>query len=476
MKQLDRRTFLRGLGAVAGLPLLDAMIPGSSLVRAVAGAAAADRPPLRLIFIFTPNGMHMPDWTPGKEGALPRVLPSILKPLAPLRDRFSILSGLTLDGGRAHGDGPGDHARAGGSFLTGAHPKKTGGADIHAGISVDQAAAPVLGRDTRFASLELGTERGRQSGSCDSGYSCAYSSNISWRSPSMPMAKEVRPRALFERLFGDPEAKLSPEEQARRKLYRKSILDGMGDDARALKGKLGPSDRSKVDEYLEGVREVEKRLEHSEKDESPADGLEIPKGTPKDYATHLGLLHDLITVSFQADLTRVVTLMAGNAGSNRPYRDVGVSEGHHNLSHHGKDPKKLASISTINQWHATRLAELLGKLNNTPAEDGKSLLEHTIVVFGSAIGDGNRHNHDDLPVLVAGGGAGLIEGGRHVRFPRETPMCNLYLSILHAAGVRTRAFGDSTGPLPNLRSAKPAKAKAEEKKGDEGEKAKAKTF
>ncbi|MBX3471600.1 MAG: DUF1552 domain-containing protein [Planctomycetes bacterium] len=399
--------------------------------------------PLRLVFVFVPNGVHLPAWRPPDEGPL-GALPSILEPLEAHRERLLVLSGLTLDGGRAHGDGPGDHARAAASFLTGAHPRKTRGADIHAGVSVDQVAAAALGRTTRFASLELGTEPSAQSGACDSGYSCAYSSTIAWRDARTPLQKEVSPLRLFERLFGDGDA-LAPEARAARDRTRRSVLDLAEGEARRLRARLGQGDRRKLDEFAASVREVERRLEQAA---APAADRAPPARRPADLGEHLGLLYDLTRLALHADQTRVVTLMAGNAGSNRSYAAIGVPEGHHDLSHHGRDPDKQEKLRRINRFHVERLAAFVDGLARTPEGDG-TLLDHTLIVYGSGLADGDRHDHHDLPVLLLGGGA-RVAGGRHVRYPAETPLCALYLWLLRRAGVRADAFGDADRPLTGL--------------------------
>jgi Protein of unknown function (DUF1552) len=444
---MDRRTFLRGAGAALALPFLDAMGPLTSGLQALAGPGAGDGP-TRLLFLFVPNGMHMEDWTPTTEGA-DYTLPWILEPLAPFKQHVSVLSGLAIDGGRAHGDGPGDHARAAGSFLTCAHPHKTSGADIRVGISVDQVAANAVGAETRFPSLELGTEGGLNAGSCDSGYSCAYSSNVSWRGPSSPCAKETNPRAVFERLFGVDD--LSPAERARRQRYRASILDLAREDAHDLRGRLGRADQRKLEEYTDAVRELEQRLERAEDEDasSAAEQMTPPTGTPGDYGEHIRVMHDLTALAFQTDQTRVASFMIGNAGSNRSYRWLDVSEGHHRLSHHGRDAAKQEKIRRINRWHVEQLAYLLGKLQAID-DGGRTLLERTLIVFASGIGDGNRHNHDDLPVLLCGHGNGSVVPGRHLRYPAQTPMADLYLALLDRVGVRRASFADSRGHLPHL--------------------------
>lgn len=437
---IQRRTFLRGLGGTLALPMLEGLAWGKD--------PAAAAPPRRLLFVYVPNGKHMADWTPKKTGASFQ-LPHLLEPLAKHKQDLLLLTGLTLDGARSHGDGPGDHARSLASFLTCVHPRKTAGADIRCGVSVDQVAARKLGRTTRFSSLELGCERSRQSGSCDSGYSCAYSSNLSWRSSTTPAGKEIDPQLVFDRLFGRP---LTPKQRARRNRRRKSVLDVVREDARALRARLGRSDRAKLDEYLTGVRELERRITHSATGGPGAPKIELarPGGIPRHPRDHIRRMADLIALAFQTDATRVCTFLIGNAGSNRSYRFLGVPEGHHYLSHHGRKKAKQEKIRKINRFHTEQLAYLLDRLKAVKVGQG-TLLDHTTVVYGSGLSDGNRHNHDDLPVLVAGRGGGVVTPGRHLRFERGTPLANLYLSLLRGHGVHAQRFGDSSGPLPGLR-------------------------
>lgn len=450
--QISRRRALKGLGTALALPLLDSMLPATAFSpwgRALQAAETARKVPNRAAFLYVPNGMHMPDWTPTKTGA-DFDLPPILRQLAPLKNDFLVISGLAQDGGRAHGDGGGDHARAMASFLTGTHPKKTHGADIRAGQSADQAAAARVGNLTRFASLELGCEGGSQTGSCDTGYSCAYSHNASWRNESQPVAKEINPRLVFERLFTDGPPGESDEARARRNRYRLSILDFVAEDAAGLKRRLGQNDQRKLDEYLTTVRELERRIVRSEK--SSGEGavkMARPSGIPQDYAEHIRLMYDLLALSFQGDLTRIATFIHADEGSNRSYASIGVSDGHHDLSHHAGDKEKQAKISKINQFHASHLAYFLKKLKETPEGDG-SLLDHAMIAYGSSIGDGNRHNHDDLPILLAGRGGGAIVPGRHVRYEKETPLNNLWLSMLDRLGAQVDQLGDSTGRLAEL--------------------------
>lgn len=445
---IPRRTFLRGLGALVALPVCESLLPA----RALAGVAGGSSTPLRLAFLYVPNGVHMPDWTPSYEGALSE-LPAILEPLAPFKRDMTILTGLTHDKGRANGDGPGDHARAAASWLTGSQALKSEGSEIRAGVSVDQVAAAAIGHYTRLPSLEIGAEPGRQAGKCDSGYSCAYSNNISWRNDSTAMAKEINPRAVFERMFSGGTDREQAEGLARRRRHQKSLLDFVHEDAKALVRKASGRDRNKLDEYLTAVREIEQRVERAERESHR--GLEgvpdvtLPEGIPSSYEEHLRLLGDMLVLAFQTDTTRVATYMFANEGSNKPYPFIGVRDGHHTLSHHENDREKQQRISRINQFHARQLAYLLNRLKSTAEGDG-NLLDHSIIVYGSSISDGNRHNHDDLPVALFGGGCGTILPGRHIRYPQETPMCNLFLSLLNRAGVKEERFGDSTGQLRYL--------------------------
>jgi hypothetical protein len=446
--QIHRRTFLKGLGAAVALPLLESMAPMKALAKA--GAVTENGAPIRLAFMFVPNGVHLEDWTPTQVGANYE-LPYILEPLQRFKRDINVLSGLTHDKGRANGDGAGDHARSAGVFLTGAQPLKSEGASIRAGVSVDQFAAMQVGHETRFASIEIGTETGRQSGKCDSGYSCAYSNNISWRDEATPMTKETNPRLVFERLFGSDLKSEADLSRTKRLKYRKSILDFVMDDARRLNRNLGKTDQRKLDEYLSAVREIERRVESAEqlngsKSRNVALNYDMPDGRPDTYEEHIRLMGDMMVLAFQADVTRISSFMLANAGSNRSYNFIDVKEGHHELSHHQGDKAKLEKISKINRFHVQQLAYILGRLKSIPEADG-TLLDHTMIVYGSGISDGNRHNNENLPLLVAGGGGGAIRTGRHIRYDEETPVCNLFVSMLNGIGVQTDYFGDSTGPL-----------------------------
>jgi hypothetical protein len=436
---LSRRTFLRGLGASVALPYLDAMTPAF---------AAAATPITRAAFVYTANGVIMKDWTPTETGS-GFVLPSTLTPIESFRDQTLVVSGLAHRNGEALGDGPGDHARAGASWLTGAHPKKTRGADIRNGWSIDQVLAEAIGQTTPLPSLEIGLEDVRMVGGCDSGYSCAYSNTISWSSPTTPLPYESNPRRVFERLFGDGET-TDPEARAIRLRQDRSLLDFVLDDTRRLAPTLGASDRNKLEDYLDSVREVERRIQNIERQgavELPS--LDRPEGVPPTFEEHVQLMSDLIAIAFQADLTRVVTIMYSREGGNRTYPSIGVPDAHHGLSHHQNNSERITKLQKIDQHHVEMLAHFLGKLRDAQDETG-SLLDHSMVLYGSSLSDSNRHTHDELPTLLVGGGSGMVRGGRHLRFPDGTPMANLLLTMADGLGVSQERLGDSTGLLPSL--------------------------
>ncbi len=442
---ISRRTVLRGLGTTVALPFLEAMLP-RSLANA-GGAASQAAMPRRMAVIYVPNGVHMQDWTPTAEGSN-FDLPWIMEPLQPFRQDMTVLSGLTADKARPNGDGPGDHARAAGAFLTGCQARKTGGANIQAGISADQVAAARIGEQTRLPSLEIGIERFRGAGACDSGYACAYSTTIAWRTPRTPLPVETEPRQVFDRLFS---ARPNDPARVRRNALRSSVLDTVMEDARALQNRVGGADRHRLDEYLTGIRELEQRIARSESLPPVVlpDGVRAPQGPTNGITQHFRLMSDLLALAFQTDVTRVSTFMFAKEGSNLSYNVVGVSEGHHQLSHHQNNPVNHRKIRTINRYHITQLAYLLEKLRSIREGNG-NLLDNCMIAYGSAIGDGNRHNHDNLPVLLLGKGGGSIRAGRHLRFRRETPLNNLWLSMLDRVGAPTRQLGDSTGLLEGL--------------------------
>jgi hypothetical protein len=443
---ISRRAALKGLGVSVALPFLEGMLP-----RLSANETLPMPLPRRMAVCYVPNGIHMQDWTPRGSTSGPLTLPRILAPLEPFKDDMLVLTGLTADKARPNGDGPGDHARAMSAFLTGSQPRKTAGADIRVGVSVDQLAAQRAGQATRFSSLEIGCEGGRLAGNCDSGYSCAYSNAISWRSESTPNAKETNPRALFDRLFGGVNRRDTDTARGLRDQFNRSILDFVQEDASQLQRRLGAADLRRLDEYLTSIREIERRLHQNEPAPDPAltGGLRRPTGTPSDYQGHLRIMGDLLALAFQGDLTRVATFVFANEGSNRSYRHINISEGHHDLSHHGNDRDKQDKIARINIFHVEQLAYFIRRLKDIREGEG-TLLDSCMVVYGSGNSDGNRHNHDDLPILLLGKGGGTLDTGRHVRYSRNTPLCNLFLNMLDRMGVEERRFGDSTGRLAHL--------------------------
>jgi hypothetical protein len=433
------------------LPFLQSLAPRGL---AASAASIAGKAPVRLAFIYVPNGVNLAEWTPKEVGA-DFQLPYSLEPLRAHKNDMLVLSGLAQDKGRNNGDGAGDHARAAASWLTGAQPLKSEGSQIRVGVSADQVAASALGRDTRFASLELGLEPGRQGGKCDSGYACAYSNNISWRSETTPSGKEINPRLAFERLFAAANPKAVGEGAVRRERYRRSILDFVMEDAKQLGGKVSGTDKQKLDEYLTAVREIEQRVEAAERSVKSAvaagviEGYDIPEAIPESYQDHAHLMLDLMALAFQTDTTRVSTCMFANEGSGRAYRNIGVTRGHHEISHHQNNPDNLRQIRDINRFHVQQLAYFLNKLKSIPEGEG-NLLDNTMVLYGSSLADGDRHDHENLPLLLAGRGGGKIMTGRHLRYASETPMCNLLLSMLNYAGVGASRHGDSTGLLRGL--------------------------
>jgi hypothetical protein len=440
---LSRRTVLRGLGTAIALPWLEAMGSLSAWATEATGKRTA---PNRMAFLYVPNGQDMPNWTPQSEGPLGE-LPPILSALAPVKNDLLVISGLAAGQARPLGDDGGDHARAMAAFLTGTHPRKTGGTDIRAGTSVDQLAAARIGDQTRLASLEIGCEAGGLAGECDSGYACIYSSTMSWKSPTQPLPKEVNPKLIFDRMFGS----LGAGERAHRYASRKSILDFIREDSKSLTGKVGAGDKQKLDEYFTSIREVELRMERASRLPplpAPA-GVQPPEGIPEKQSDYLRLMCDLLVLAFQADVTRVCTFAFANEGSNKSYAEIGVNEGHHELSHHGHDPEKIRKVREINRFHIAQLAHLLTRLKAVPEGEG-TLLDHCMIAYGSGNSDGDRHNHDDLPILLAGRGGGTIKPGRHVRLGSETPVTNLWSSMLERMDVRVPFVGDSTGALSVL--------------------------
>jgi Protein of unknown function (DUF1552) len=450
-KTLPRRTFLRGLGTTLALPLLDSMVPAFSPV----GAAA--KPAMRLGYVYTPNGIigcsdKSPKpfmWTPKTVGANFEFSPT-MKVLEPFRENLNVFSGLAQVTGRALGDGPGDHARATATFLTGVHPYKTGGANFKLGISADQIAAKELGKFTQLSSLELGLEPQPLAGNCDSGYTCAYMS-MSWRSETTPVPAELNPRAVFERLFGDGESTNPAARQARLE-EQKSVLDYVTGNLSRLRGSVGTGDKRKLDEYLEAVRDIERRIQRAEEQNATMQipHMERPSAVPDHYEEYSKLMIDLQVIAWQTDMTRVTSFMMGRDGSNRPYREIGISDGHHSISHHQGDMERVEKLIKIDELHTAMFAYLLKRLQDTKDGDG-TLLDHSLVVFGSSLSESNIHTHDDLPILLAGNANGQVKGNRHLVYAKETPLNNLLLSMFDFAALpHIEGFGDSTGRLTGL--------------------------
>jgi hypothetical protein len=437
-KHISRRALLRGVGVSIALPLLDSMLPAFAPIK---------KTPLRMMFSYVPNGIVMKDWSPATAGAAYE-LPRILQPMAAYRDKMMLITGLMQRNGNANGDGPGDHARAAATYLTGVHAKKTQGADIQVGVSMDQVAAQKMGTLTRFPSIELTCEDGKLVGNCDSGYSCAYSNSISWRSASTPNPPELNPRAAFERLFGTNDE--DPETRKKTRRYDRSILDGVMEDTRNLERNLGPSDRRKIEEYMSSVREIEARIQKSESDNKEIiPEMDKPVAAPADLGDHARLMYDLMRVAFQTDMTRIATFMVTREGSSRTYREIDLPEAHHPLTHHKGDPEMIEKVYRINRYHMELFAEFIGKMAKTADGDG-SLLDHSMIVYGSGLADGNRHEHLNLPVMIAGGACGTIKTGRHLDLAAKTPINNLYVSMLDRMGVPVESLGDSTGQLREL--------------------------
>ncbi len=437
-KHLSRRTFLHGASGLIALPFLDAMVP--ALGRAQNAAPSA---PTRLCFVYVPNGMVMSEWTPAEQGKDFRFTP-ILKPLEKYREQTLVLSRLMCHNANALGDGAGDHARASACFLTGTHCRESG-SDIFAGVSADQLAAQVIGKQTRFPSLEMGLEDTRMVGLCDGKYSCAYTSSISWRTATTPLPPLTNPRHVFERMFGNIDPNLDRATAERRARYRRSILDGAVEEARGLHASVGPADRRRLDEYLESIREVERGLAQFQPNSARPD-VERPSGTPADYAEHSRLMYRLMVLAIQADLTRVITMMVGRESSIRSYDPIGIPESHHQLSHHRNDPVALAKLAKIQTYHLSFFAEFIARLQATQDGDA-TLLDRSMIVYGAGISDSNKHVHENLPVLVVGKGNGTLASGKHIDFQRDTPVTNLHLALLDRVGVRPERLGDSTGVL-----------------------------
>lgn len=434
---VSRRSILRGLGVSLALPPLASFAKGKP-----------SDIPLRMGFTYIPNGVIMDQWRPSETGVL-KNLPNSLKPLESHMSDFQVISGLNHTKAYANGDGGGDHARANATFLTGCQARKTAGKDIKVGVSVDQIAAESIGDNTKLRSLELSCDGVRKSGKCDSGYSCAYQYNLSWKTESMPMVPESNPRLVFERLFGNSSSLFDRKGQLQRRALNKSILDFALGGASDFSKRLGKVDQEKLNEYFTSVRELEKRIEREEKIRDVIPDLNRPDGIPDNYREHLRLMFDMMVLAFQSDTTRISSFLLAHDGSNRSFRDIGVPEGHHALSHHKNDPEKINKLAKIDHFYSEQFAYLMDKLSNTKEVDGSRLIDHCMIVFGGGISDGNRHRHSDLPVLLAGGSSHGLKTGRHVDF-ESLPMTNLYLGLLDRVGVQASQVGDSTGILTDI--------------------------
>jgi len=441
---LPRRTFLRGLGATIALPLVDAMVPALSAL-----AQTAARPVRRLGIVYAPNGMNIWRWKPAADGARFELTP-LLEPLAPFREQLLVLSGLSnKEADAIPGEGGGDHSRGQAAFLTGVHAKKTQGPDFQAGVSMDQIAARALGNDTQLASLELALESNDLVGGCELGLACAYTGTLSWRGPTSPVPVEIDPRAVFERLFGSSDT-TDPQARLERLQTERSILDSVTSDLQRLQRRLGASDRTKVGDYLDAVRDIERRIQKAEEQS----GRELPivaqpAGVPAVFEEHARLMFDLMALAFQTDLTRVCTFMIGREQSTRTYPEIGVPEPHHPVSHHQQRPEYLEKLAKINAFHLKIFAAFLDTLRSTRDGDG-TLLDAAMLLYGSGLSNPDAHDHHDLPILLAGGGSGQLRGGRHIKYPLDTPLANLHMTLLEKMGVPVERLGDSTGKIELL--------------------------
>jgi hypothetical protein len=450
-----RRKFLRGVGACIALPAFESLLPARLFAAEAVQASAAglgstaSGAPLRMAFLYFPNGAIPRYWWPEGDCA-DFQLARTMEPLSDFKEHIQILGGLDHLNATPGSDGAGDHARANGTFLTGVRVRKTAGADIHAGISIDQIAANQMGRLTRFPSLELSCEAARRSGNCDSGYSCAYQYNLAWRSPTAPLSPEANPRLVFERLFGRGEHGHRSESFQERKAEQQSVLDFVLDDAHSLERQLSGRDRQKLDDYQTSVREVEQRIERAERMQIPDPDVGAPDGIPASYQEHIRLMFSMLVLAFQTDSTRVATMLLAHDGSNRDFTDLGIPEGHHNLSHHQGKEQMIEKVAQIDQWYVKQLAWLLDRLKETKEADGSSLLHNSMIVYGCGNADGNRHTHENLPIILAGHGGGTLTPGRYVKCDSQ-PACNLFLSLADRLGLeKLDRFGDSTGRLSDI--------------------------
>ena len=436
-KALPRRTFLRGMGASLALPLLDAMVPAMTAL-----AATTANPVRRLGFVYVPMGAHIPQWTPPGSGRLTELSPTLLS-LAPFVDQLTVITNLELKNAY-----PGTHATSNAAFLSAARAKWTESTDYYLGTTVDQVAARQIGGETPLPSLELAMDLLTTVGQCDNGYACVYQNNLSWSSPTTPLPAEAHPRVVFERLFGDGGSAADRLTELRK---RSSLLDWVREDISRLQNRLGPGDRTKVGQYLDTVREVERRIQKAEAQtaDSPLPDLDRPVGVPAAYADHARLMFDLQVLALQGDVTRVITFQLARETSTRTYPEIGVSDPHHPLTHNGGNPEMLAKVAKINAFHVSLFAYFLDKLKATPDGNG-SLLDHSAYLYGSGMSNADKHDHVNLPILVAGGGAGRIKGGRHIKYSEPTPLANLHLTLLDMAGVHLDAFADSQGTVKEL--------------------------
>jgi hypothetical protein len=437
-RKLSRRTLLRGLGAAISLPLLDAMIPAMKLT----AATAANPDQLKRIgYIYVPMGFNPTSWTPAGK-TLDR-LPASLQPLEAVKHQLTVITGMDLQNAY-----PGSHATSNSAFLSAARAKLTESTDYHLGITVDQIAAKQIGLRTQLPSLELAMDLLTTVGQCDNGYACVYQNNLSWSSATTPLPSEAHPRIVFESLFGEGG---SPQDRRAALARRASLLDSVTEEMHRLQSRLGAGDRNKVNDYLESIREVERRIQKAEAnvDENPLPDLDRPVGVPDSYAEHARLMFDLQRLAFQGDITRVTTFQLAREASTRTYPEIGVPEPHHPITHHGNNPEKLAKVAKVNQFHVSLFAEFLQKLQETPEADG-TLLDHSLFLYGSGMGDPDKHDHSNLPILVAGGAAGKMKGGRHIEFADPTPLSNLHLTLLNHVGVPLETFADSNGTVEQL--------------------------
>jgi hypothetical protein len=437
-KALPRRTFLRGMGATLALPLLDAMIPSMTALAATPAA-----PVRRIGFVYVPMGSNFAQWAPSRTGTITELSP-ILRPLTPYLDRLTVLSNIE----NKNAYSPGNHATANSGFLSAAKAKMTEASDYELGTTVDQIAAQHIGKESRLPSLELGMDLLTTVGNCDNGFACVYQNDLSWSSPTTPLPAEAHPRVVFERLFGDGG---NNADRIAEMKQNASLLDWVGEDITRLQRKLGPGDRSKVSSYLESVREVERRIQKAESQtaDSHLPDLDRPVGVPSAYADHAKLMFDLQILALQGDVTRVITFQLARETSTRTYPELGVAEPHHPLSHHANNPEKLAKLAKINEFHVSLFAYFLEKLKSTPDGEG-TLLDHSLYLYGSGMGNPDVHDHINLPIVVAGGAAGRVKGARHIRYAEPAPLANLHLTMLDRVGVHMDSFADSTGKVAEL--------------------------